>query len=769
MSNALLETAILKHQQGLLDEAGSLYGQILSVNPQHLDALRLMSMLADQRGDYDAAIQYAQQALAVAPKVAVLHLALANPLLAIGRLPEALAAAQQAFQCDAKSVDALFLLGDIAQQMQDYPAALEWYRKAERLDRTIPELHNNRGSTRMAMGETEEAILCYRKAIMLKPDYTDAHFNLGNAYRAQGDFPAALQAYQETLRYDAAFYKAYVMLGVVLRQLGQNAEAEQAYHTALANLPPMAPERAVALYNLGNLRLAAKDFDQAVAYYRQALVITADDIALLQNLGNALQEQGKAEEVIDIQAHLAKLDPTEVAYRINQAFTLPVLYEDNAEIAQWRQRCEREIDALLADPDLPLAGPHFPERLISTGFYFGYQGMGDKDLQIKVGRLLRKVLGEPSLTMPPDAPQPWAQRGGKVKIGFISRHLSHKHTIGKLLQGVIRHLNRDQFEVHVFSVGTQTAYIPTGDEHPDDCFYELPVRDFEDCRRVLSEAGLDVLYFTDIGMDVLTCLLAHYRFAPVQCTTWGHPVTTASPNMDYFISSQYVETPDAAVHYTETLIPLENYPFYYERPPLETPTLSRADFGLEAGQTIYACVQSIFKLHPDTDTLFINILRRDPNGVLLLLSHPSNACNQQLYDRIARQAPDVVDRVHFIKRLNRTDFLSLLAVSDILLDSIHFSGGNTSYEGLAFGTPIITLETPYMKGRLTIGLYKLMGLMDCVAATPEEYIERAVHYGTNPEARAHLREEILARCPVLYEDLAPVRELETFLLNALQG
>ncbi len=768
MSNALLEAAILKHQQGLLDEAGALYGQILSINPQHLDALRLMSMLADERGDVENAIHYAQKALSLAPKVAVLHLALATPLLTAGRLEEAMAAAQQAAQYDSKNVDALFLLGDIAQQLKDYPTALEWYRKAERIDRTIPELHNNRGSTRMAMGETEEAILCYRKAIMLKPNYTDAHFNLGNAYRAQGDFPAALEAYQETLKHDPAFYRAYVMLGVVLRQLGQNAEAEQAYHHALAHLPPMAPERAVALYNLGNLRLATKDFDQAVTYYRQALTITADDLALLQNLGNALQEQGRAEEVIEVQAHLARLEPGEVAFRINQVLTLPVLYENTAEIIQWRQRCQTAIDVLLADPDLPLAGPHFTERLISTGFYLGYQGQGDKDLQVKVGHLLRKVLGEPSLSLPANAPPHWLQRGGKVKIGFISRHLSHKHTIGKLLQGVIRHLSREQFEVHVFSVGTETAYIPTHDEHPDDRFYELPVRDFEGCRRILAEAGLDVLYFTDIGMDVLTCLLAHYRFAPIQCTTWGHPVTTGSPNMDYFISSHYVETPEASAHYTETLAPLENYPFYYERPPLETPTLSRTDFGLGPEHHIYACVQSIFKLHPDTDRLFIEILRRDPNGVLLFLSHPSNACNQQLYDRIARQAPDIADRLHFIKRLNRTDFLSLLAVTDVLLDSIHFSGGNTSYEGLAFGTPIITLETPYMKGRLTVGLYKLMGLMDCVAATPEEYIERAVKYGTQPDERARLREAILARCPVLYEDLAPVRELETFLLNALR-
>jgi predicted O-linked N-acetylglucosamine transferase (SPINDLY family) len=229
-----------------------------------------------------------------------------------------------------------------------------------------------------------------------------------------------------------------------------------------------------------------------------------------------------------------------------------------------------------------------------------------------------------------------------------------------------------------------------------------------------------------------------------------------------------VETPESPAHYTETLVPLENYPFHYERPNLEAPTLSREALGVGPEQHIYACVQSLFKLHPDTDALFGEILRQDPDGVLLLLSHPSEKCNRTLYERFARSYPDVADRVRFVPRLPRADFLGLLAMADVLLDSIHFSGGNTSYEGLAFGTPIVTLDTPYMKGRLTLGLYKRLGLMDAVAATPGDYITLAVRYGTDPAARARLREEILARCPVLYSDEAPVRELEVFLMNALE-
>jgi protein O-GlcNAc transferase len=767
MSVVSLQSAIQKHQQGLLDEAGALYTQILQSEPDNVDALRLLSMLADEKGQWEQAIELARKAVQLAPRVSALYLTLANPLLAMGQVDEAIVAAKEGLQRDKRSFDVLLFLGDAHQQKQDYTTALEYYRKAQQLDRSVPELFNNQGNARLALGEFETAIGCYEKAIGLNPRYTDAHFNLGNAFRELTRYEEALAAYHKALECNPKFYKAYVMMGVVFRTVVQFSQAESCYQQALALMPANSPEAAVTLYNLGNLYLQKKDYDQAIPCYRNAVALTPEQgpetIAVLHNFANALFEQGRAEEAIQVYVRLAELCPDSAAYRINQALTLPVLYQNKDEVLQWRQRYEDAVDALL-QAELPPMNAQFVEQLASTGFYLGYQGMADKDLQMKVAQLFGKVLGNPSWSLPPDR-----KPNAKPRIGFVSRHLSYKHTIGKLLQGIILNLSRDLFDVHVFSIGSENAYLMSGKEHSDDSFYELPVRDLAACKRILTDANLDVLYFTDIGMDVVTYLLAQYRFAPVQCTTWGHPVTTGSPNMDYFISTQHVETPESDAHYTETLIRLENYPFYYYRPILDHPTITRENLGLEAGQTLYACVQSLFKLHPDTDDVFGEILRRDPNGVILLLSHQSDECNSRLYGRFMKRYPEVADRLRFVNRLPWADFLSLMAISDVLLDSIHFSGGNTSYEGLSFGTPIITLATPYMKGRLTVGLYKRMGVTECIAETPEDYINLAVRYGTDADARAQLREKILAHCSVLYEDPAPVRELETVLLKALKA
>ena len=84
-------------------------------------------------------------------------------------------------------------------------------------------------------------------------------------------------------------------------------------------------------------------------------------------------------------------------------------------------------------------------------------------------------------------------------------------------------------------------------------------------RTQIAEQALDVLFYTDIGMDSLTYYLAHARLAAVQCVTWGHPLTTGIPTIDYFISSQDLEPAGAESHYTETLVRLPHLANYYFR------------------------------------------------------------------------------------------------------------------------------------------------------------------------------------------------------------
>src|SRR5579883_449047 len=52
----MLEAALERHQAGRLDEAESLYRQVLAIEPDNADCLHLLGMLADQKGRSDEAI-----------------------------------------------------------------------------------------------------------------------------------------------------------------------------------------------------------------------------------------------------------------------------------------------------------------------------------------------------------------------------------------------------------------------------------------------------------------------------------------------------------------------------------------------------------------------------------------------------------------------------------------------------------------------------------------------------------------------------------------
>jgi predicted O-linked N-acetylglucosamine transferase (SPINDLY family) len=136
---------------------------------------------------------------------------------------------------------------------------------------------------------------------------------------------------------------------------------------------------------------------------------------------------------------------------------------------------------------------------------------------------------------------------------------------------------------------------------------------------------------------------------------------------------------------------------------------------------------------------------------------------------LRRGIPDVAERIRFLARVpGIAHYYSRLKHADVLLDPLHYAGGNTSLEGFAFGKPIVTLPGAFMRGRHTLGMYRAMGMDDCIAASAAHYAELAVKLGTDAAFRNAVSERISARNAVLYEDERVVLQLEQALLKAAE-
>jgi predicted O-linked N-acetylglucosamine transferase (SPINDLY family) len=288
-------------------------------------------------------------------------------------------------------------------------------------------------------------------------------------------------------------------------------------------------------------------------------------------------------------------------------------------------------------------------------------------------------------------------------------------------------------------------------------------------RDLIAAEHLDVLFYPDIGMAPLTYFLAFARLAPVQCVSWGHPVTTGVAAIDYFISAKSIEPADAQSHYSERLILLERLPSYYFRPDNSATALTRAELGFPEDATLYLCPQSLFKLHPDFDVVLATLLRRDPRARLLLLSGIHKHWDRLLGARIAKAFPDVAGRVIFVPRIPQTQFFRLLLMADVILDPPFFGGGNTSYEAFAMGLPIVTWPGQFMRGRVTEGCYRQMGFTDLIADNLDSYIDIALRLANDRGWREQVNAEIASRSHALYEDAAVVAELEDFLCAAFEA
>jgi predicted O-linked N-acetylglucosamine transferase (SPINDLY family) len=663
-----------------------------------------------------------------------------------GRMEEAKRICQQILQVAPGHAEAAHLLGLVAYQEGNRPLAAEYLQRAIALDGRQPHYHNNLGEVYRGLGKIPEAAACYRRALELKPGYAEAHSNLGNALAAQGDFDGAIACYRRSIELQPALAEAHYNLGNALALQGRLDEAAASFQRA-AELGPGAAE---VYNNLGAVWKVQGKLDEAAECFERALQWRPGAAEIYSNLGGVWLEKGMYGEAIACYQRALAATPTN-QLRYESAIVLPVVYQSSEQLEAARSRLVQEVQALARD-GLRL---DCTRDQVATPFYLAYQGKNDRDILGTIGRLWFDP-------RPGRGARPHGEPGdGRIRVGFVSAYFCN-HTIGWLWRGLMGGLSRKKFRVTVFSLGRCDDCTARAIRQSVEHFVELP-RAAEAAQERIEAERLDVLYYTDVGMDRITSMLAACRLAPVQCATWGHPTTTGLPSIDYFLSSELLEIDAAEQHYTEKLVRLKTLGLYLYRPELAPPAKGRADFGLPEDKHLYACLQSAFKLHPDFDGILGNLLRRDPKGEVLLLEPRVANWRRLLEDRFARTIPDVVDRVRFVPRQPSEDFLRLNTLVDVSLDPIYFGGGRTSCEAFSLGLPVVTLPSTLLRGRITYALYRILEMMDCVAGTPEEYVELAVRLGTQPAYRAELSRRLLERSRRLFEDRAAVREVEGFL------
>jgi predicted O-linked N-acetylglucosamine transferase (SPINDLY family) len=169
------------------------------------------------------------------------------------------------------------------------------------------------------------------------------------------------------------------------------------------------------------------------------------------------------------------------------------------------------------------------------------------------------------------------------------------------------------------------------------------------------------------------------------------------------------------------------------------------------------------------DRHFAALLARDPGAVLLFFQGFSRGSTQAFADRLQRAfaAQGLAPRgqVKFLPRLPGDGFRRVLAACDVVLDTFGWSGGNTTLDALAAGTPVVTVPGRFMRGRQTAAMLRIVGLGSLVADSAEAWVADSHAIAHDAARVAELRAAITAGRGALFDRPEPVAAYQDTLLR----
>lgn len=460
-------------------------------------------------------------------------------------------------------------------------------------------------------------------------------------------------------------------------------------------------------------------------------------------------------------AAAATRDPRNAGYAARAATLIPHIVGSWDEIAAIRRR----IEELVERDDLDAIAD--PIREVGTvPFALAYHGVNDRALLQRLCAFYRRLCPALSHVAPHVGRRPAA---GRRRVAFVSEFF-RQHSVFNMTEGHLRRLDRDVLEVIVVQIGPLPDVQRAAIGRHVDRVVVLPA-DLNAVRAALSDMALDAVVFADIGMTPMSYFLAFGRYAPLQVVLPGHPVTTGIDTVDVFFTSDWMEPRDCADHYSETPHRVDGLAVSYAAERIERDPVNREDFGLPAHGRIYLCGQMPFKIHPDFDLLLGDLLEQDGSATVMLFEAPGGlkAMQQPLLDRIRRSNAGrhrALDRLRILPRLPLRRYIGLMSLADVVLDTTHFSGGNTTMQSLALGRPLVALPTAMMRGRVAAAPLRQMGLEnEFLAASAEDYVDRAVALARDDDRARDLRRRLLERAPDLLETTEAAASLNALLLG----
>jgi len=553
------------------------------------------------------------------------------------------------------------------------------------------EAWHNLGVLEARMGRMESALASLAEASRRKRDWAEPHYAAGQVHFLRGDYAAAQQAFEAALARNADHLAARVDLAQTLVRLQRYSLAA----THLARARTLAPANESVWWLLRGV----------------LLMLRRDEAALADLL--AFERHGSRSSRVRVAA-LAS------ARRLGD-----LAYEARAVEGVVGHAFEPGESALVAE-----ALAHIQYFDVEPGALLGLYDRYDATVRAELA-----ARGAPPIAMPLRAIQ-----DPRTVVGYLSADF-REHVMGELLAPVIEAHDRTRFRICLFSIALPGNADATTDRFraAADAFVDLAALDDDSAARAIAA----------LGVDVLVDLMGHSAFArpgilarkPAHriVTHLGYHGGVGLASVDWKITDRIADRPDGAVALRERPLPLDVCVLPLRPYAAPRDHYRRAALGIADDAIVLAQFVSSQKLSPRCVALWRRVLDAVPSARLLfspLRDDDGVALTRRLTDLGIPAVRSAFVPSEPAWRHARH------ALADLALDTLPYTGGDTTASALAAGVPVVTRIGERHAERVTASILVHAGLSELVADDDDAFVALAIRVATDNAWRAQLRDRV---------------------------
>ncbi|AVP95784.1 hypothetical protein C7S18_00590 [Ahniella affigens] len=714
-------------------------------------------------------------------------------LLAQQQIDPALSKAEALARVHGNDATVLALYGHLLRRSGQLGKAIDVLKRSTRLNARIPNVWLDLARAHFSEQQPARALEAAQQLLTLLPGQAQALGIAFDAAEALAQTNLAEHYFERLLAADSRNIDKRLALGNQAFDQSQWLQAARHYRVVLQH----APSRVEASLNLAACQAQTGDLQGAVQIIEQALGHAPTDARLLLRrcrLGDSLQEAPPVR--IDYARRWLLAEPTNAQARLMLAYALlddhqyPLARQELDQLttdpasrwpAAWvrwhypRQAIHRSaeartayraeivdgINAMHAALDRDEIEPALAERILATcpNFFIGYLNEPSPELARQYAGVLRRLAvlaGLADQLAPPPA-------RAQTRVAVVSAHIQ-QHSVSRVWRDLICGLPAEQFELGVFQLNLiedastaiwqqRASHYQRGNEPPR--FW----------REQLAAYAPDVILYLDIGMEPTTQTLACLRLAPIQMTTWGHPVSSGHATIDYFLSSDLAEPVDAAQHYSERLVRIAGLAAAYQFiAPTATPIPERSRL------LRLICMQNAWKLNPEQIPAFRAVLDALPEAELVFASSMRGAALGEFEAALHEWfGAERMRRVRVLGFLSYSEYCAWLESSDLALDAWGWSGGITSFDAAALGLPIVTLPGVLMRGRQTLAILNRLAVPELICRDDTDYVAKIVALASDTGLRQDLSKRLKLAASALRDHADSQASLNDFFQSLIES